>query len=168
MADANLADLLEFHWMMDMLQTVDVGIVVLDREFNIKVWNGFMESHSGYLPSDVRDKSLFELYPKIERAWFAKKSKPVFDLRTRAFMTWEQRPYLFQFPNYRPITGSEAFMYQNITLAPLVSANGSVENISMMIYDVTDVAAAKKQYESLQVSVTEADENLKRRSTSVN
>ena len=38
----------------------------------------------------------------------------------------------------------------------------------MMIYDVTDVAAAKKQYESLQVSVTEADENLKRRSTSVN
>ena len=158
MADSNLEELLEFHWMMDMLQTVDVGIVVLDREFRIKVWNGFMESHSGHLPSDVRDKSLFELYPKIEKDWFAQKSKPVFELRTRAFMTWEQRPYLFQFPNYRPITGGEDFMYQNITLAPLVSATGTVENISMMIYDVTDVAAGKKLYESLQVTVSEADE----------
>ena len=54
-----LDDILEFHWMMDMLQTVDVGIVVLNRQFKIQVWNGFMESHSGMLPSDVRDKSLF-------------------------------------------------------------------------------------------------------------
>lgn len=158
MQDSSLEELLEFHWMMDMLQTVDVGIVVLNREYEIKVWNGFMESHSGLLPSDVRDKSLFELYPKIEKQWFAQKCKPVFELRTRAFMTWEQRPFLFQFPNYRPITGGEDFMYQNITLAPLVSAKGTVDNISMMIYDVTDVAAGKKLYESLQVSVSEDSE----------
>ena len=42
-----LDDVLEFHWMMDMLQTVDVGIVVLDREYKIHMWNDFMESHSG-------------------------------------------------------------------------------------------------------------------------
>lgn len=158
MSDESLEDILEFHWMMDMLQTVDVGIVVLDRDFKIKVWNGFMESHSGLLPSEVRNKSLFELFPTIDREWFAQKSKPVFELRTRAFMTWEQRPYLFKFPNYRPITGGEDYMYQNITLAPLVSATGKVENISMMIYDVTDVAAGKKQFESLQVSVSEDSE----------
>ncbi|WP_100655976.1 PAS domain-containing protein [Alteromonas flava] len=158
MADENLKELLEFHWMMDMLQTVDVGIVVLDREFKIKVWNGFMESHSGLLPSEVRNKSIFELFPKISQDWFAQKCKPVFELRTRAFMTWEQRPYLLQFPNYRPITGGEDYMYQNITLAPLVSATGVVENISMMIYDVTDIAVGKKQLESLQVSVSEDSE----------
>ncbi|MGB2427400.1 MAG: PAS domain-containing protein [Alteromonas sp.] len=158
MTDASLDELLEFHWMMDMLQSVDVGIVVLDRAFEIKVWNGFMESHSGMLPSDVRDKSLFELYPSIQRYWFAQKCKPVFELRTRAFMTWEQRPYLFKFPNYRPITGGEDYMYQNITLAPLVSAKGTVDNISMMIYDVTDVAESRKQHESLQVKVTEDNE----------
>ncbi|WP_100643968.1 PAS domain-containing protein [Alteromonas facilis] len=158
MTDENLKELLEFHWMMDMLQTVDVGIVVLDREYCVKVWNGFMESHSGLLPSEVRNKSIFDLYPKISKEWFMQKCKPVFELRTRAFMTWEQRPFLLQFPNYRPITGSEDFMYQNITLAPLVSATGQVENISMMIYDVTDIAAGKKQLESLQVSVSEDSE----------
>ncbi|WP_026377087.1 PAS domain-containing protein [Aestuariibacter salexigens] len=158
MSQSNIEDLLEFHWLMDMLQTVDVGIVVLDKQFNVKVWNGFMESHSGLLPSQVRDKCLFDLFPHINKPWFVRKTKPVFELKTRAFMTWEQRPYLFKFPNYRPITGSEDFMYQNITLSPLVAANGTVENICMMIYDVTDVAESKKQLESLQVSVSEQSE----------
>lgn len=152
----SLEELQAFHWMMDMLQTVDVGIVVLDREFKVKVWNGFMESHSGLLPSEVREKTLFALFPDITESWFAQKARPVFELKTRAFMTWEQRPYLFKFPNYRPITGNEQYMYQNITLSPLVSANGRVENISMMIYDVTDIAAGKKQLEAIQVAQSEA------------
>ena len=151
-------DMLEFHWIIDMLQTVDVGIVVLDREFNIKMWNGFMESHSGKLPSEVRDKTLFSIFPDINETWFAQKTKPVFELRTRAFMLWEQRPFLFKFSNYRPITGSEEFMYQNIILSPLVSATGQVDYISMMIYDMTDIASGKKQLEVLQVMQNEAKE----------
>jgi hypothetical protein len=76
-------------------------------------------------------------------------------------MTWEQRPYLFKFPNYRPITGSEDYMYQNLTLSPLASATGEVENICMMIYDVTDVAASKKKLEALQVTWSEQQERIK-------
>lgn len=151
-------EMAEFHWMMDMVQTVDVGIVVLDRDYRIKVWNGFMESHSGLLPSQVRDKSLFELYPDINRTWFERKARPVFELKTRAFMTWEQRPFLFKFPNYRPITGSEDYMYQNFTLSALSNARGEVQNICMMVYDVTDVAAHKKQLEALQVKFSEQAE----------
>ncbi len=158
----SLEELQEFHWMMDMLQSVDVGIVVLDRNCNIQVWNGFMESHSGLLPSEVRDKSLFTLFPHIDEGWFKQKTKPVFELKSRAFLTWEQRPYLFKFANYRPITGSESFMYQNITLSPLVSATGKVDFISMMIYDMTDVAVGKKQLESLQVLMSEAQERAQR------
>ncbi|WP_267494317.1 PAS domain-containing protein [Fluctibacter halophilus] len=150
----------EFHWMMDMVQTVDVGIVVLDRDFRVKVWNGFMESHSGMLPSQVQGKTLFELFPDISRKWFERKARPVFELGTRAFMTWEQRPYLFKFPNYRPITGSEDFMYQNLTLSALTSAAGKTDHICMMLYDVTDVAVHKKQLESLQVRMSEQQESL--------
>ncbi|MCW8106931.1 PAS domain-containing protein [Alteromonas ponticola] len=144
--------------MADMLQSVDVGIVVLDREYKVQVWNGFMESHSGLLPSEVQQKCLFDLFNHIEEEWFAQKAKPVFELKTRAFMTWEQRPYLFKFPNYRPITGSEPFMYQNIALSPLRSTTGTVEFISMMIYDMTDIASGKKQLEALQVSESVAAE----------
>ncbi len=150
-----LDEIREFHWMMDMLQTVDVGIVVLNSDFEIKVWNGFMEAHSGKLPSDVRDKTLFSLFPDISETWFRRKAKAVFELRTRAFITWEQRPYLFKFRNFRPITGTEPFMYQNISLSALVSATGTVDHVCMMVYDMTDAASAKKQLLALQVEQSE-------------
>lgn len=156
-----LEELLEFHWMMNMIQTVDVGIVVFNRNFELKVWNGFMEAHSGLLPSDVRDVSLFEIFPDISSDWMANKTRPVFELRTRAFITWEQRPYLFKFRNYRPITSNAPFMYQNVVFSPLVSATGAVENVCMMIYDMTDAASAKKQLLALQVSQNEINENFK-------
>jgi len=156
-----LDEILEFHWMMDMLQTVDVGIVVLNRDFEIKVWNGFMEAHSGKLPSDVRDKTLFSLFPDISETWFRRKAKAVFELRTRAFMTWEQRPYLFKFRNFRPITGTEPFMYQNISLSALVSATGAVDHVCMMVYDMTDAASAKKQLLALQVEQSEMTQTLR-------
>ncbi|GBL04826.1 PAS domain-containing protein [Glaciecola sp. KUL10] len=158
MSNNALDEILEFHWMMDMLQTVDVGIVVFDRDYNLKVWNGFMEAHSGLLPSDVRDKSLFSLFPDIKEDWFRKKTKPVFELRTRAFITWEQRPYLFKFRNYRPITGTEPFMYQNVAFSALVSATGTVDNVCMMVYDMSDAATAKKQLLALQVEQSEKNE----------
>lgn len=153
-----LEELLEFHWMMNMIQTVDVGIVVFNRNFELKVWNGFMEAHSGLLPSDVRDVSLFTLFPEISEDWLANKTRPVFELRTRAFITWEQRPYLFKFRNYRPITSNAPYMYQNIVFSPLVSATGQVENVCMMVYDMTDAASAKKQLLALQVSQNELSE----------
>lgn len=161
MSNSALDEILEFHWMMDMLQTVDVGIVVLNKDFEIKVWNGFMEAHSGLLPSAVRDVSLFSLFPDISEPWFRRKAKAVFELRTRAFVTWEQRPYLFKFRNFRPITGTEPFMYQNISLTALVSATGAVDHICMMIYDMTDAAAAKKQLLALQVQQSEMQQKAK-------
>ncbi|AWL12752.1 hypothetical protein HMF8227_02299 [Saliniradius amylolyticus] len=158
MNDSIMSEMTEFHWMMDMLQTVDVGLVVLNRRFEVKLWNGFMESHSGLLPSQVRDKCLFDLFPEVDKQWFQDKVRPVFELKNRSFMVWEQRPYLLKFPNYRPITGTEDVMYQNITLSPLTSTTGQVDNICMMIYDVTDVAVSKKILESAQVTLSELAE----------
>jgi diguanylate cyclase (GGDEF)-like protein len=66
-------------------------------------------------------------------------------LKNRAFISWEQRPYVFQFKNYRPITGRADFMYQNVTLLPLASLTGKITHISVIIYDVTDIAVNKLQ-----------------------
>ena len=35
-------DIREFHWLMNIVQNLDVGLVVLDREYRIQVCNGFM------------------------------------------------------------------------------------------------------------------------------
>ena len=133
----------ELHWLMEMLHTIDVGLVVLDRDYNIQIWNGFMENHSGLLPREVKGKELFPLFDEIPKEWFIRKAESAFLLKNKAFTIWEQRPYLFKFQNYRPITGSAEFMYQNTTFIPLLSATGLVTHLCLIVYDVTDNAVNK-------------------------
>ncbi len=145
--DTNELDIRELHWLMDMLQTIDVGLLVLDRDYMVRVWNGFMENHSGQASSYVIGNNLFETFPAIPEHWLRRKVDSVFMLESRSFTTWEQRPYLLRFKNYRPITGTAEFMYQNITIIPLVSADGAVNHVGIIIYDVTDIAIGKTALE---------------------
>ena len=107
-------ELNEIHWMMDMFNTIDVGLVVLDRKYNICVWNGFMEAHSGLLPSAVKGKDVFDAFPGIDEAWFRSKAESVFVLKTRSFTIWEQHPYIFKFKNRFPLF----FIVHTLTIFP--------------------------------------------------
>ncbi|ABV35233.1 diguanylate cyclase [Shewanella sediminis HAW-EB3] len=135
----------ELHWLIDMVQTIEVGLVVLDRNFDIQLWNGFMENHSGVSPNSIKGSNLFEQFDYLPASWLKQKMESVFLLKNRAFISWEQRPYVFKFKNYRPITGRADFMYQNVTLLPLSSLTGQITHISLIVYDVTDVAINKLQ-----------------------
>lgn len=141
------SDLHEFHWIMDMLQTIEVGLVVLDHQFGIQLWNGFMESHSGFSATRVHGRSLFEVFPAMPESWIRRKVETVLTLNTRTFTTWEQRPHPFPFRNTRPITGTEPYMYQNITFSPLTSTSGEVNHVCLLVYDVTDIASARLRME---------------------
>ena len=149
------SDIKELHWLMDMIQNVDAGLVVLGRQYDIQLWNGFMANHSGLSPTHAIGKNLFELFPEIPRRWFQRKVDSVFQLKTRSFITWEQRPFLLRFKNYRPITGMAEFMYQNLTLIPLLSADGSVSHVGVILYDVTDTATGKLELESANAQLAE-------------
>ena len=136
-----------YHWLVDMLESIEVGLVVLDLEFRVQVWNGFMENHSGITASKIHNRVLFDLFPDIPKAWLTRKVDAVALLNTRAFTSWEQRPYLFRFRNTRPITGTEDYMFQNLTISPLSGSTGEVEKICLMVYDVTDIASGKRALE---------------------
>ena len=138
-------ELKELHWMMDILQNIDVGLVVLDRHCDVQIWNSFMENHSGIQPEDARQRQIFELFPDLPRDWFKNKIDSVFMLNNRAFTIWEQRPHVFPFRNYRPITGTEKLMFQDTTIIPLASVDGSVNHVCVIVYDVTDAAVSRKR-----------------------
>ena len=141
-------DIREIHWLMDMFQSIDVGIIVLDRQYRVHVWNGFMGNHSGQPGEKVVGSNIFSLFPEVPEQWFRRKVESVVMLKSRAFTTWEQRPYVFRFKNYRPITGNAEFMYQSVSFIPLVAVNGEVDYIGVVIYDVTDAALSKRDVEA--------------------
>ena len=135
------------HWLMQMLQTVDVGLAVVDKSFAIQLWNGFMENHSGVRTSQARGSNIFQLFPDLPEPWLTRKLESVFTLNSRAYSTWEQRPHLFRFKSYRPMTGKSEQMDQNSTIIPLTGIDKSVTHACILIYDVTDIATSKIELE---------------------
>ena len=143
MAQDSVSD--ELHWLMGVIHSINVGLVVIDRDYNIKLWNSFMVNRSGKRADAVMGNNLLKLFPEIPEKWFKRKIESVHTLANRAFTTWEQRPYLFKFRNYRPITGATEFMYQNITFLPLLGVDGQIQNVAIVLYDVTEAAMGKKK-----------------------
>lgn len=145
----DMKDIAEMHWKHDLLSSIEVGIVVVDREYHVQVWNLFMENHSNIAPGMIRDKSLFASFPEIDESWLRAKAEPVFSMKSPVFVIWEQRPYLFRFGANRPITSPSQFMYQNITIFPLASLSGRVDQICIVVYDVTDQAVSRQAVDEL-------------------
>lgn len=146
-------ELADFYLVMQMLQTVDVGLVILERDYSIKLWNGFMENHSGITNKQLIGQKIFNAFPNLPRAWVERKIEAVFKLGSPAYSTWEQRPHLFPFKSYRPLTGHSERMYQNITFMPLLGPNRSVSQVCLLIYDVTESATSKLQLEEVNLQL---------------
>jgi diguanylate cyclase len=128
------------EWQLNLIQHLDVGIVVLDKAFTVRLWNTFMVNHSGISAEHMLNAYLFSKFTDLPEDWLRRKIQTVIMLDNSAFTTWEERPWLFKFKSYRPITGSARHMYQNATLLPLKNAQGEVDHVAIIIYDVTDAA----------------------------
>ena len=133
----------------ELLDSIEVGIAVLDRNFNVQVWNKFLENHGAKKAEAIIGDSLFSHFPEIEEKWLRTKVDPVFNLKSPVCIIWEQRPYLFKFGCNRPVTSAAEFMYQNVTMFPIVDKRGNVERFCMLVYDVTEQALGKRGMEHL-------------------
>lgn len=147
-------DISEMHLLLGIIHNVDVGLVVLDREHRIKIWNHFMWNHSGINPSTLTNQNLFEAFPELPAQWLKQKLDTVFLLNNRAFSSWQQRPYIMKFNSYNPITGRSETMYQNMTIFPLTGVSGQTAHVCLMIYDATDAAMDEQ---ALQAANSELD-----------
>lgn len=129
-----------------LIDNLDTGVFVLDREYRVVLWNRFMVSRSGKKAEAVMGQNLFELFPDLPRKWFEKKIQSVIVLRNFSFTSWEQRPWIFPFAHNRPITADIDYMQQNCVFIPLEDpSTKDVDFVSVVIFDVTDTALYQKQ-----------------------
>lgn len=127
--------LLEF-----IVDRVNVGVFVVDKNMKLVLWNRFMEMNSGRKSEEVLGNNLFTLFPELPSNWLQRKISNVFVLKNFAFTSWEQRPYLFKFPHNRPVTGGVDSMQQDSTFLPVRNAAGEVQFVCVTLFDVTDTS----------------------------
>lgn len=119
-----------------------VGFVVVDRSFNIVLWNRFMELNSNARAEDVLGKNLFDAFPELNRNWLEKKIKSCMILKMASFSSWRQRPYVFRFKSSRVRSGDIEFMYQDASIFPVHGHNGVVQGSCISIHDTSELAEA--------------------------
>lgn len=147
MMDDNFSEL---HWLFDIIQSTNIGIVVLDRELRVQLFNRFMQVHSGVEASLALGQPILEVFPGLPAQWLTRRVGSVLDLGTPVYTTWQERPCLFDFPLRLPIHYELDFMYQNVMFVPLRTANNEVERVGLVIYDVTESATAHRKLEEAQ------------------
>ncbi|MBF0552925.1 MAG: sensor domain-containing diguanylate cyclase [Nitrospirae bacterium] len=132
------------YFSKSILDSLSVGVVVLDLSYRVVVWNGFMSKHSGVGSEDVVGKDLFDIFPYLSRNWLELKFQSLRILKSYSFISWKQRPYLFRFQHNRQITGDGGYMYQDCTFIPILDTDGRTALICMTIQDMTEAAQSQK------------------------
>lgn len=127
------------------LEKINVGVFVLNRDMTVVFWNHFMEMNSGREEHEIVGRNIFEVFPELPKTWLEKKIQSVFVLKNFAFTSWEQRPYLFKFRHNRPVTGGVDCMRQNCTFVPVKDENGQVNHVCVTLIDVTDTSIYQSQ-----------------------
>ncbi|MDB6060626.1 MAG: hypothetical protein JWM78_729 [Verrucomicrobiaceae bacterium] len=158
-------DFKELHWLLDVIQSSNIGIVVLNRTLEVEVFNRFMQAHSGISSERAMGHAITELFPDLPEQWLWRRMQTVFELGIPVYTTWEERPYLFRFPLHLPIHYDVDMMYQNVMFVPLRASNDKVERVGIVVHDVTESALARQALEAtraelLQVSRTDRLTNL--------
>lgn len=135
---------------------VSVGVLVVDRDMNVVLWNRFMETNSGRSAAEVVGQNLFKSFPELPATWLERKITNVFVIKNFSFTSWEQRPYLFHFRHNRPVTGGIDAMNQNCTFLPVKDANDEVVYVCITLFDVTDTSISQSMLRNALRSLADA------------
>ena len=130
------------------LDSVSVGVIVLDRNEVVHVWNEFMEVHSGVSARDAIGKNVFDIFPDLPHAWMRHKLQSVFLLGNFAFSNWTERPFLLPLSPVRVVTTEIEAMYQDCMFIPIRNAEEQIEAVCLTIIDASDAALSHRRLEA--------------------
>ncbi|MGX5914171.1 PAS domain-containing protein [Aliidiomarina sp. Khilg15.8] len=135
----------ELHRLSQIMQALDCGLLIVDTNLRVQLWNQFMETHSGTRAAQAKGELLTELCPELPARWLQHKVATAVELKAQTYSNWQQRPYLFQFSSSRPVTGQAPAMLQNISFIPLSELDKSVQRVCIVVQDVTEFANQQHQ-----------------------
>ncbi len=119
-------------------ETIDIGLIVLDRELIVRGWNRWMELHSGISSATIVGTSIMNSYPNLCEPKYKRLFKSV--LTFGSYACFSQRLHQYLIPLKNPHTSVEymPFMQQSCSAAPLRDQQGTITGLFISVHDVTE------------------------------
>ncbi len=134
------------------IDTVDTGIVIFDREYSATYWNGWMAAHTQISENEILGRSLFDFFPKLKNPRFLRSCKAVFAFGNLAFFPQDPYGYLFSMKPVEWFRSEFKFMQQSCTIGPIRGEGKEIERLFVSIRDMTEEAAYKKKLVALTLN----------------
>lgn len=145
------------HESTQIFETINTGLVVLDQDLSVIAWNRWMQQHSGITEKEIVGRQLLEFYPNISEPKYKRFIKSVFTFGTYAYFSQKLHHYLFAMKNPHSSADILPYMQQSCAAGPLRNVRGQIENIFIVVQDVTENVTSEMR---LKQKVAELEEAL--------
>ena len=125
--------------------SINIGLVILDRDLNVQKWNRWMEVHSGIAADKIVGSQVLETFPKLNNPNFKRSCKSVFSFGNFCFFSQKLHHYLFPFKSISYFDSAFEFMQQSCAMGPLRDENNVIQNLFIYVHDVTEVAVYEQK-----------------------
>jgi len=134
-------------------ETIDIGLIILNRDMHVTGWNRWMEQHSGISSHDIVGKSILEVYPNLSESKYTRLFKSVLSFGNYACFSQKLHKYLIPLKNPHGSAELMPLMPQNCTANPVRNEKGEITGLFIAVYDVTDYVT----YEHKLLDLTKLD-----------
>ncbi len=134
-----------------LLDMINIGLLVMDRNLKVRYWNRWMELHSDIASENIVGSHIFDFFPNLNNPRFLRNCKSVIKFGNFCFFSQKLHGYLFPFKSTDYYDSGFEYMQQNCTMGPLRDENNSIQFIFISVEDVTDVASYEKRLMELNI-----------------
>ena len=102
---------------------VDIGLIVLDKDIRITIWNDWMVKHSQIKFSNAQNSYLFDLFPSLNHGRIKQGIHNALTYHQHSFITHALKQQLFLLHTSDEKTGEPIPIHQKINISPILVDN---------------------------------------------
>ncbi len=138
--------------------TVDNGIILLNKNLDVLFWNRWLEVRTGISPTEIINKNLVDFYPNIDEKKLTRKIITALALNSSTFYTPQISKFLINIELGKIADKVFDCMQQSITITPYDIEN---ELVIVYIYDTTILSEINYKLKEMKEEVEEKNEELR-------
>ena len=138
--------------------TLDNGIILINKNLEVKFWNRWLEIRTGISSSNIVDNKLTDSYSNIDEKKLVRKIGTALKLNSSTFYTPQISKFLLDIELGKITDRVFDNMQQSITITPF---DIEEELVIIYIYDITMISEINYQLNEVKEEVQEKNEKLK-------
>nr|MBP7227115.1 PAS domain-containing sensor histidine kinase [Aliarcobacter sp.] len=137
---------------------LDNGIILINKNLEVKFWNRWLEIRTGISSSNIVDNKLTDFYSNIDEKKLVRKIGTALKLNSSTFYTPQISKFLLDIELGKITDRVFDNMQQSITITPF---DIEEELVIIYIYDITMISEINYQLNEVKEEVQEKNEKLK-------